>query len=306
MSDTVRFTEKLKQRMATLSIEFLPPKTPEEWASLYSTFGELPRLAPDFVSVTYGAGGSTLRKTAGIVERIQCELQIETVPHLTCISHSRSELVAILDGYQRSGTNCVMALRGDPPKVERKHITFGDGFEYASDLIAFLRDHYPFHIGCACYPEKHPQAESLERDIEYLKLKQDSGATFAVSQLFFDNEVFHRFRELAGRAGVTIPLIAGVLPISALGQLGENGFVRRCGSSVPRKLIDFVSRGGEVSAAAYGIEYAVSQCDELLRNGVAGIHLYTMNRAATSLKITRILRSIGHFQPDVKAEAAHV
>ncbi|MGO8671135.1 MAG: methylenetetrahydrofolate reductase [Capsulimonadaceae bacterium] len=288
------FTEKLAAGVPTLSYEFLPPKAPADWAVLYSTLGELPRLAPDFVSVTYGAGGSTRQRTVDLVSRIQRELEVETVPHLTCVGHSRGELAEILDMLNSAGIGTIMALRGDPPGGNARFQPHPDGFTYASELISFIRQGYNFQPGCAFYPEKHPEAVSLEEDIRALRIKQDNGARFATSQLFFDNDVFYRYRDLATAAGVTIPLVVGILSVTSAAQLAETGFVRRCGATVPAKLLDAVAVEPK-GVLARGVEYAVRQCDDLLRNGVAGIHLYTMNRATSSSRVTEALRGLGHF-----------
>jgi methylenetetrahydrofolate reductase (NADPH) len=289
------FTKKLNAKTPTLSFEFLPPKTPADWAVLYSTLGELPKLAPDFVSVTYGAGGSTRQKTVDLVSRIQRELEVETVPHLTCVGHSRDELGEILSLLDSAGIHSIMALRGDPPRGVAEFKPHPDGFSYACDLISFIKSTYDFQLGCAYYPEKHLEAVSLEKDVEYLKLKQDCGASFATSQLFFDNDVFYRYRDLAEKAGVTIPLIVGLLPVTAVAQLAETGFVRRCGATVPSKLVNAIGDGDAKTVLARGVDYTIAQCDDLLKNGVAGIHLYTMNRSTASARVTQALRSMGHF-----------
>lgn len=293
--NTMPFVNKLAANIPTLSFEFLPPKAPADWAMLYSTLGELPKLAPDFVSVTYGAGGSTRQKTVDLVSRIQSELAVETVPHLTCVGHSRAELAEILSLLDAAGIHSIMALRGDPPRGDATFRPHPDGFAYACDLISFIKSDYGFQLGCAYYPEKHLEAPSLTQDIEYLKLKQDCGATFATSQLFFDNDAFYRYRDLAAKAGVTIPMIVGLLPVTSSGQLAETGFVRRCGASVPQKLVDAVGEGDAKTVLGRGVDYAIAQCDDLLKHGVAGIHLYTMNRSTATARVTQALRSLGHF-----------
>ncbi len=287
------FLNKLHQGTPTLSFEFYPPKNPDGWGTLYQTLGSVSRRAPDYVTVTYGAGGGTRRKTVDLVSRIQDELGIEAMAHLTCVGHSRDELGEILASLQSAGIKYIMALRGDPPHGQTQFVAHESGFHYASDLIAFIKTNFDFHIGCSFYPEKHPEAESLERDIEVLKHKQDVGADFAVSQNFFDNPTFYAFREQAGRAGVTLPLVAGILPVTSPGQLAEGGICRRIGTRVPPSLQEYIGAGDGVTDR--GIQYALSQCRDLLANGVAGVHFYTLNRSTSSLRVTEALRADGYF-----------
>ena len=291
------FLEKLQAHVPTLSFEFFPPKNPDGWGTLYSTLGGISTLSPDYVTVTYGAGGSTRQKTVDLVSRIQDELGIEAMAHLTCVGHSRAELFEILTALQKAGIRAIMALRGDPPKGETSFTAHAEGFSYASELIAFIKDNFDFQIGCSFYPEKHPEAESLERDIEHLKTKQDSGADFAVSQFFFDNAMYYEFRDKAALAGVTLPLVAGILPITSLKQLSEKGIVRRSGAGVPDRLIECLGNGPDETVIPCGIDYGINQCRDLLENGVAGIHLYTLNRSPASVEITAALRSEGYFLP---------
>ncbi len=285
--------EKLRQG-PTLSYEFFPPKNPSGWGSLYSALGESLKQQPDFVSVTYGAGGSTRSKTVDLVGRIQGELGIEAMAHLTCVGHSRDELHGILEQLQAAGIRHVLALRGDPPRGDTTFKPHPEGFAHASDLIAFIKRNFDFTIGCAFYPEKHVEAVSLEADMETLKLKQDNGADFAVSQLFFDNGSFLRFRDKATERGITMPLIAGIMPVSDLKQLPR--FEELSGCVIPEELTAFLSdesKGEDV--AQRGIAYATRQCDELVRNDVAGLHLYCLNRNTFVTRITENLRALGHF-----------
>lgn len=285
--------EKLKSNSPTLSYEFFPPKNPAGWATLYSTLGEVAGHNLDFVSVTYGAGGTTREKTISVVGRIQNELDIETVPHLTCVDHSRDDLIEILDTIKKKNVHAIMALRGDPLVGQDDFIQHPDGLSHASELIDLIKSNYDFVIGCACYPEKHPDAASLEDDIEFLKLKQDKGADFAVTQLFFDNEIFYRFRDKAVAAGITIPLVAGIMPVSTLKQLDR--FREMCGCSIPVQLRSFLANCPDDQVAGRGIDYGINQCVDLIQNDVAGIHLYTLNRAISSSAITNGLRFRGHF-----------
>jgi methylenetetrahydrofolate reductase (NADPH) len=282
--------DKLRRR-PTLSYEFFPPKNPSGWSTLYATLSEAAKQEPDFVSVTYGAGGSTRSKTVDLVGRIQGELGIEAMAHLTCVGHSREELRGILQQLWDSGIRHVLALRGDPPKGDAAFRPHPEGFAYASDLIRFIKDSFDFTVGCAFYPEKHVEAASLEADMAALKLKQDNGADFAVSQLFFDNPGFFRFREKALAQGITLPLVAGVLPVLELSQLPR--FREMSGCRIPDDLTSFLGEGPDVSAR--GVEYATRQCAELLENGVAGLHLYCLNKHPSVVKITENLRALGYF-----------
>lgn len=289
----VSFLDKLHRGEPTLSYEFSPPKNAEGWATLYSTLGEVSKLSPDFVSVTYGAGGSNRQKTIDLVSRIERELEIESVPHLTCVGHSQAELKDILASLENAGIRSLMALRGDAPQHDPTYRPHPEGFAHASDLIAFAKANYSFQIGCAYYPEKHPDAPHLDDDIKWLRFKQDCGASFATSQLFFDNEAFYQFRDKAAMAGVTLPLIAGILPVTSLGQIRR--IFELSGQEAPRKLLDFLGAGDDKEVMQRGIEYAVQQCQDLLENGVAGLHLYTFNRALSSVRITKALRGQGYF-----------
>jgi methylenetetrahydrofolate reductase (NADPH) len=295
--------EKLHAGIPTLSYELFPPKNPAGWGTLYGTLGELSRLAPDYISVTYGAGGSTRSKTVDLVARIQNELGIESVAHLTCVGHSKDELAGILGTLEAAGIRNVLALRGDPPKGDAAFKPHPDGFAHASDLIRFIKDRFRLRIACAHYPEKHVEAASLEKDIDYLKLKQDSGAQFAISQLFFDNANFYRFRDKCAAAGVTLPLVAGIMPVLNLGQLSR--FRELSGCVIPDALVSFLGEGDAAAILARGVEFATRQCDDLLKHGIAGIHLYSLNQSLSSARITENLRKLGYFPlPAAEPKAA--
>lgn len=285
--------EKLQAGTPTLSYELFPPKNPAGWGTLYGTLGELSRLAPDYISVTYGAGGSTRSKTVDLVARIQNELGIESVAHLTCVGHSRDELRGILATLEGAGIRNVLALRGDPPKGDAAFKAHPDGFAHASDLIRFARETTALRIACAFYPEKHVEAPSLAADIAYLKLKQDQGAQLAISQLFFDNENFYRFRDLCAAQGITLPFVAGIMPVLNLGQLTR--FKELSGCAIPEALVAFLGSGDAESIVARGVDFATRQCEDLLRHGIAGIHLYSLNQSHSSARITANLRGLGYF-----------
>jgi methylenetetrahydrofolate reductase (NADPH) len=287
------FFDRLRQGIPTLSFELFPPKNPAGWGTLYGTLGEISKLSPDFISVTYGAGGSTRAKTVDLVARIQGELGIETMAHLTCVGHSRHEIGDILSTLESSGIRNVLALRGDPPKGDKSFQPHPEGFAHASDLIAYIKGRFGLNIGCAFYPEKHIEAPSLEQDLAYLKLKQDNGGQFTVSQLFFENDSFYRFRDMAHKAGVTMPLVAGIMPVLELGQLGR--FKELSGCRIPDSLVAFLGDGKDGDVVDRGVEFATRQCLDLLKNGVAGIHLYCLNRSHSATRITENLRRAGHF-----------
>ncbi len=294
------FSEKLNKGEPTLSFEFFPPKTPKGWVTLYSTLAELSYLNPDFISVTYGAGGSTRQKTLGLVERIQSELKIESMAHLTCVGHSQTEIAAILKDLEKSEIKNVIALRGDPPKGQTEFKAHANGFSHASELIEYMSQNFSFNIAAACYPEKHIEAESLESDIQYLKLKQDMGAHFAITQLFFDNDDFYRFRDKAVAAGVNIPIIAGVMPVTSLSQLER--FKDMAGATIPPKLIQHLNKHNDV--ISLGVEYGVQQCMDLIKNDTSGLHLYTLNKSDSSMRITKELQNKGLFESQLENKKA--
>jgi methylenetetrahydrofolate reductase (NADPH) len=297
------FVNKLRTGQPTLSCEFLPPRNSGEWSTLYQTMGRIARLSPDFVSVTYGAGGSTREKTVDLVARIEKELEVEAVAHLTCVGHSVAEIEQILATLKGHNVHAIMALRGDAPKGADRFEAHSEGFAHACDLISLARRDLDLTIGCAFYPEKHLEAESLDSDIFYLKMKQDCGADFAASQIFFDNESFFKFRDLASKAGITMPLVAGILPATSRGQVRRISSM--CGTIIPPKLqniLDLYGEGDSIKDA--GIAFASEQCAELLDNGAAGIHLYTFNLSNSSVKVITALRALGHFPIPADASSA--
>jgi methylenetetrahydrofolate reductase (NADPH) len=282
------FFDKLNSAVSTLSYEVFPPKNPAEWGALYETLSRISQLFPDFVSVTYRGGVSTRQGTVELVNRIQKELEIETVAHLTCITHEISDLRNILKDLQSAGIKNIIALRGDLPKSSDPI-----GLPHATDLISLAKNEFAFKIACAFYPEKHPDAATIEDDIRYLKLKQDTGASFAISQFFFDNSCYYRFRDKAVKEGVSIPLIAGVMPVSNIGQLKR--LKSLSGTDVSDALIKYLGEGDIEAIMQRGEDFGVNQCDDLLKNGVAGIHLYTLNKSRSTAVITGRLNQLGWF-----------
>ncbi len=289
------FFEKLQQGVPTISFEFFPPKTPEGWAKLYGTIAETARLNVDFVSVTYGAGGSTRENTVDLVASLQNNLAIHAMAHLTCLGHSQVDLAKILDRLAAKGVPAIMALRGDPPQGEASFRPHPYGFAHASDLIGFIKDGWPqFKVGCAAYPEGHPESFAAgevrvpDRDIAYLKLKQQSGADFAVTQLFFDDAVYFTFVEKARAAGVTLPLLPGIMPMTSAKQIER--FIALSGCSIPESLRQAAASENVEEA---GFRFALNQCCGLLAGGAPGIHLYTLNQSAVSGRLLAALRAEG-------------
>jgi methylenetetrahydrofolate reductase (NADPH) len=277
----------------TISFEFFPPKNEGGWAQLYQAIGELHSLKPSYVSVTYGAGGSTRGKTLDLVTRIQNELKIRSMAHLTCVGHTADELGKILDDLWNAGIHNVLALRGDPPAGQTNFVATQGGFGNADGLVSYIRTktNQDFCVGVAGYPEGHPQCLNLTRDMEHLKRKVDNGANFVVTQLFFDNTDFYRFRDQARSAGIKVPLVAGIMPISNVGQIKR--FVSMCGSKIPQPLLlklESLENDPEAVHQA-GVEYATQQCQDLLANGCEGIHFYTLNKSKATVQICKTLKT---------------
>lgn len=275
----------------TLSFEFFPPKTDEGWTDLRATLLASDALDLDFVSVTYGAGGSTREKTVDLCSEIRRDHGLDVMAHLTCVGHSRDEIDGVLDQLKEADVRTILALRGDPPKGETNFVPHPDGFAHASDLIDHISRRGGFRIACAYYPEIHPEAASPESDIEFLRRKQDNGASFAVSQLFYDLDGFLRFRDQARRAGVSIPLVAGVMPISSLAA------ARRFVKVLPESVVAPIEAAGSDPAAIVdaGVVQATGMIRRLVAEGVEGVHLYTLNKSATSPRIVGLLREAGLF-----------
>lgn len=283
------FVQKLRSGQITISFELFPPKRPEGWVNLYSTLAEIAKLSPDLVSVTYGAGGSTREKTIDLVTRLKDELEIEPMAHIACVNHSRDEIEVILNRLRDANIQYVLALRGDPQDSKVGFVEGLGGFRNASELIKFINRRYIFIVGCATYPEGHVESKGIEDDIRYLKLKQDMGSQFAITQLFFINKNFYRFRDMAIASGVKIPIIAGIMPIIDVAQIDR--FRTLCGCVLPEPLMERL-RSEPEQAVEIGTEYAINQCVDLIKNGVAGLHFFTLNRSASVVKIVNEVRSI--------------
>jgi len=285
-----RIDEFVGKGSPAVSFEFFPPKTDAGWAQLYGTIAELHAIKPSYVSVTYGAGGSTRAKTVELVARIQRELNLCAMAHLTCVGHTADDLGQILDDLWREGVQNVLALRGDPPAGQTDFKTTQGGFGHADELVAFARARHDFCIGVAGYPEAPPQCLNKLRDMEHLKRKLDNGSQFVVTQLFFDNEIFYWFRDTARKMGITAPIVAGIMPITNVAQIKR--FIGMCGAKIPHKLLLQLEavESDPTATAEIGVKYAIEQCNDLIRNGVDGLHFYTLNKSRATVEICKSLQ----------------
>jgi methylenetetrahydrofolate reductase (NADPH) len=275
------------------SFEFFPPTSDEAAHGLKRTVADLREvLAPDFVSVTYGAGGSTRGRTLELVSRIQSDLSTTALAHVTCVGHSVEETGQVLDRLVGRGIQNVLALRGDPPKGQKEFVPTEGGFRHASELIAFLRDGYDVSIGAACYPEAHPESLDGEDDLRWTRHKVDAGADFLITQIFFDNEFYFRFVEKARAAGIEVPIVPGIMPITNVSQIQR--FTRMCGASIPAELHARLERNQDDPSIvmATGIEHAIRQCRRLLDAGVPGVHFYTLNKSHATRTVLAAIKEI--------------
>ncbi len=270
----------LNRKRPSISFEFFPPKTLTVEKILFDTIDSLHEEHADFSSVTFGAGGGTADKTFDWIQYIKATCSYEAMMHITCIGFNKNTLDGILDKLEESGVENILALRGDLPRENTLHN--GD-FKYASDLVEYISKRNKFCIGVAGYPEKHPESESMEKDIEMLKYKVDKGASFIITQLFFNNEHFYRFRDKIIKAGINVPIVAGIMPIINYSQIER--FQVMCSSEIPQSLIDSLAGKSEEDIMNTGIDYAVKQCEDLVANQVAGLHFYTLNRSSATKKI---------------------
>jgi len=279
------------------SFEFFPPKTEVGERNLYAALEELRSLDPAFVSVTYGAGGSTRARTIEIVHRIRAEFGLEAMAHFTCVGATVAELRDTLDEMLAAGIDNVLALRGDPPAGHDEWVKTEGGLEYSRELVALIRADYPFAIGAACFPETHVHAVSPEADLAYLVEKVDAGVDFLITQLFFDNGLYFDFLARARAAGIEVPIIPGIMPITHAGQVQR--MAAMCGASIPAGLRDELHARGEDAEAVldFGVAYATLQCAELLAGGAPGIHFYTLNRSPATRAILSALKLSRPWEP---------
>ena len=280
-------SELFAQKRPLRSLEFFPPKDDAGVESLRATAAALRKMNPDFVSVTYGAGGTMRDRTAQVSALLKTELGFTVMPHLTCVGQTRAELAEVADRIHAGGFRNVMTLRGDPPKGETTFTPFHDGLRYASDLVALLKSRHPdFCLGVGGYPEKHPEAPNAAVDLENLKRKIDAGAAFITTQLFFDNALFYRFVEKCRAAGITVPIVPGIMPVLSLKQIQR--FTAMCGTTLPSKLLTRLEVAAENPEVVeiVGVDWALDQIRGLLANGAPGYHLYILNRAKAALALT--------------------
>ena len=285
------------------SFEFFPPRTDDGWQNLREALTSLTALEPDFASVTYGAGGSTRDRTVEVTKWLKQELGIETMAHLSCVGATREELCEILDGIARAGIENVLALRGDPPRGETEWRPHPGGLQYSTELARLISERYPFGVGAACFPEVHPEAPDLAHDLRYLRQKIDSGASFLITQLFFDNELYFAFVDEARAAGIEVPIIPGIMPITDVRQIKT--ITGMCGATIPAPLLDQLElRAGDPAAVLeLGVSYATLQCAELLARGAPGIHFYTLNRSPATRAILSALKLL---RPWVRREVVRL
>jgi methylenetetrahydrofolate reductase (NADPH) len=280
-------------RPPVISFEFFPPRTPEAETRLFDTVARLAPLRPAFVSVTYGAGGTTRRLTRDIVTRIKREIGLEAMAHLTCLGHTADELADILDALTAAGIENVLALRGDPPKGQTTFIPTPGGFAHGSELAAFIHRQWDVCIVSAAYPEKHLEAPDLETDLRHLKEKVENGARLLITQLFFEPQTYFTFVERARAAGIGVPIVPGIMPITNVSQIER--FTSMCGASIPASLRELLAaaRDDDAAVTAIGIEWARDQCRALLEGGAPGLHFYTLNRSHSTQEILGLLRDGG-------------
>lgn len=286
----MRIDQVLGHGKPTISFEFFPPKNDEGFSALFKTIDELKPLGPSYVSVTYGAGGSTRQKTVELVGRIQNEIGIRSMAHLTCVGHTAAELEAIVADLSGRGIQNILALRGDPPAGSSTFTKTEGGLANSGELVTLIQQQPgDFCIAVAGYPEGHPSCLNKARDLEHLKQKVENGGNLIVTQLFFDNADFYRFRDDCQKMGIKAPIIAGLMPIGNVSQIKR--FVGMCGAKIPMPLLrklEAIESDPEAVYAA-GIEYATRQCQDLLFHGVEGLHFYTLNKSKATVDIVKQL-----------------
>lgn len=289
----MRIRELLGTGRPSFSFEFFPPKNEEGVQQLREALASLRELAPTYVSVTYGAGGSARDRTLELVTSIRRDYGIEAMAHLTCVGASRTELLSVLECLRDAGVENVLALRGDPPQDQERFEPHPEGFEHASDLADFIRRYFNhFCIGGACYPEGHVESPNIEADLLHAKYKVHAGCEFLITQLFFDNQHYFDFVSRARATGIGVPIIPGIMPITNVNQVER--FTRMCGATIPEPLLSELRRLRDDPAAvlSLGVAHATAQCLELLHRGAPGIHFYTLNKSPATRTILTALRTV--------------
>jgi methylenetetrahydrofolate reductase (NADPH) len=299
----MRIDEILASRRPVFSVEFFPPKTAEATEGLYATARELRALEPDFVSVTYGAGGSTREGTVEITKALKDDLGFETMAHLSCVGETTAGLASTLDRIEAAGIENVFALRGDPPRGRKDFEQPEGGLGSAAELAAFISERWDFAIGGACFPEVHPEAPDLDTDLSYLKTKVEAGASFLITQLFFDNQAYFDFVAAARRKGIEVPIVAGVIPVAGYAQTKR--ICELCDATIPASLeAAFRAADGDAEREfELGVAYAAQQCAELLIAGAPGIHFYALNRAPATRAVLGALRAARPWERSAAAGA---
>jgi methylenetetrahydrofolate reductase (NADPH) len=296
----VRIDEIILSNRPCFSFEFFPPQTDEGQRNLEHALAELKEDRPDYVSVTYGAGGSTRARTVEVTKWIKQDLGLEAMAHLSCVGEPVERLREILDEVDAAGIDNVLALRGDPPRGQTEWTPHPQGLESSVDLIELIRERYDFCIGAACFPEVHPEAPDLDHDLRYLKRKVEAGASFLITQLFFDNELYFDFIEEARGRGIEVPIIPGIMPITNFEQIKR--FTSMCGASIPPNLLEQLEAhqdpGRPESVLDLGVAYATLQCGDLLARGAPGIHFYTLNKSPATRAILAALRAARPWEQD--------
>lgn len=284
-------SDLLKKGNPVRSVEFFPPKDEAGWEQFQTTAQQLLAFEPDFVSITYGAGGSTRERTARAASYLKDDLNYLVMPHLTCVGATREEIRGVVQQFHDDGFRNVMALRGDPPQGESTFVPVKDGLAYGSDLVGLLQETHPdICVGVGGYPEKHPEATDMDTDIQNLKIKADRGAAFITTQLFFDNDHYYKFVDRCREAGITIPIIPGIMPVLAYKQIKR--FTKMCGATLPATLLSRLEavQDDPEQVQAIGVEWATRQIDDLLSRGAPGYHLYILNRAKPTLALAQALK----------------
>jgi len=289
----MKIGELLKRGHFSISFEFFPPKDEEGERRLFETVKRLESLKPTFVSVTYGAGGSTRDRTRKVVKRIHEETGLTVMAHLTCIAHAKEELLSILEDYKKIGIENILALRGDVPRNDPHWRPPEGACSYAKELVELIRKNFGdyFSVGVAAYPEGHPESPNLEWEVRFFKEKVEAGADFAITQMFFVNDYYYRFIELCKKAGVEVPVIPGIMPITNFKQIQK--FASMCGATIPQSLVERMEKAkSPEEVKEVGIEFAINQCRDLLERGVPGLHFYTLNKSDATLRIYEAVKDL--------------